>query len=395
MQRFDVGPGDTVLDPFSGTGTTVVTAVLQGVNGVGLEVNPFLSFAGQVKLDWSVDLGMFERVLVQVLEQAKPLLDSLSVERDIFTSGLDDNSIAHVQDLVSQLAAPAMPRLFEWMTPVVVHKVLILRHLIETSVPESIRPHFLLALASILRPVSNMKLTAHAFGSQVRKDDAPVYELFEQKIVKIFKDLIDLQYLSCKAGTGQIIHGDARTISAAQSSLLPASLAITSPPYLNNLDYTMQTRMELFFLRFVADMTDLRNLRKAMVICDAKAMYKDIKDSECVQDVESIQDIAHRLEIAHAGKNWGWNYAFMTTQYFGGMVRVLHAVHSLLKPGANFVLIVGESAHSGVKVPVPDILAELGERSGYRFQEINVIRRRRSSSHKYELCESAVILQKK
>jgi hypothetical protein len=152
--------------------------------------------------------------------------------------------------------------------------------------------------------------------------------------------------------------------------------------------------MELFFLRFVKNMEGLRNLRKAMVICDAKAMYKEVKDSEAVQNIQSIQKIAASLKEAHQGKKWGWDYAFMTTQYFGGMFRVLKAVKPLLKQQARFILIVGESAHSGIKVPVPDILAELGERAGYRFEEINMLRRRRSSSHNYDLCESEVILRR-
>ena len=40
----------------------------------------------------------------------------------------------------------------------------------------------------------------------------------------------------------------------------------------------MQTRLELFFLDFVKDMNDLRALRKRMIVSDAKAMYKKIKD---------------------------------------------------------------------------------------------------------------------
>jgi excisionase family DNA binding protein len=44
IERFGVEIGETILDPFSGTGTTVLTAVLRGINGIGLEVNPFLCF---------------------------------------------------------------------------------------------------------------------------------------------------------------------------------------------------------------------------------------------------------------------------------------------------------------------------------------------------------------
>ena len=395
IERYGITIGDSILDPFSGAGTTVATAVLRGVNGIGLEINPFLCFASRVKLNWDLDLREFKATLVQVLNDAEPLLKGLSAEQDLFSRSLPHEVRQRARTILSKLDEPNMPRLHKWMSPIVVQKILIIRYLIETTVPNDVRPHFLLALASILRQASNMKLTPHAFGSNKQKKDAPVYDLFAQKILKIYDDLKHLQSLSCQAGKGHIFHCDARSLGSIHADMLPASLAVTSPPYLNNLDYTMQTRMELFFLRFVNNMEELRNLRKAMVTCDAKAMYKDVKDSEEVKAVKSIQKIAQDLKQVHEGKNWGWDYAFMTTQYFGGMLKVLKSVKRLLRSHARFMLIVGESAHSGIKIPLPDILAELGERAGYGFEEINVLRRRRSSSHSYELCESEVILRRK
>lgn len=395
IERFGVGRGDTILDPFSGTGTTVVTAVLNGVNGIGLEVNPFLCFASRVKLDWSVNLSEFRVTLTHLLDEAKILLKSLSKEPGLFSPAMSADVVEKSNTILSEVDEPDMPRLHKWMTQVVVQKVLILRNLIETLVPKHIRPYFLLALAAILRPASNMKLTPHAFGSNKRKEDAPVYDLFEQKMSKIYTDLKHIQSSNNQIGKGQIFHCDARGANNLCNNMPLVSLAITSPPYLNNLDYTMQTRMELFFLKFVNSMVELRSLRKTMVTCDAKAMYKDVKDSDEVKDIQSIQKIAARLKEVHRGKNWGWDYPFMTTQYFGGMFKVLKAIKPILKRRARFVLVVGESAHSGVKVPVPDLLAELGEKAGYKAEAINVLRSRRSSSHNFELCESEVILQKK
>ena len=83
LDKYDLGKTDTILDPFSGTGTTVVTAVMRGVNGVGLEINPFLSFAARVKWDWEVDLLQFKTVLSDLLEEVQPLLDSISIERNL------------------------------------------------------------------------------------------------------------------------------------------------------------------------------------------------------------------------------------------------------------------------------------------------------------------------
>lgn len=394
LEKYSLGKGDTILDPFSGTGTTVVTAAMRGVNGVGFEVNPFLAFAAQVKLDWSVDIEQFGATMHRMLAEAQPLLDSISANQDLFSLAIPPSVEKQARAVLSRLHEPDMPRLYKWMTKVVVQKILLLDHVIRKSVAESLQPHFLLALASILRPASNMKLTAHAFGSNIYKEDSPVFDLYSQKIQKIYHDLQYMQSIDRDFGSGTIFNTDSRVFQSTQSKMLPASLAFTSPPYLNNLDYTMQTRMELFFLHFVNDMIGLRQLRKAMVTCDAKAMYKDVKDSAEVADVVSIQQVVADLKDVHQDKNWGWDYSYMTSQYFGGMLRVLKSVHTLLRPGACFVMVVGESAHSGIKVPVPELLGELGERVSYSCEAINTLRSRRSSSHTFDLRECEVILRK-
>jgi hypothetical protein len=84
----------------------------------------------------------------------------------------------------------------------------------------------------------------------------------------------------------------------------------------------------------------------------------------------------------------------MTAQYFGGILRMLQNVKGILKPGARYVIVTGESAHSGVLVPVPDITAELGQRAGFALEEIIVHRTRKTSSHDYQLKECSVVLQK-
>jgi SAM-dependent methyltransferase len=53
--RFDLGPGRCVLDPFCGTGMTLVEAKKLGVAGVGFEVNPLAEFASRTQVDWTPD----------------------------------------------------------------------------------------------------------------------------------------------------------------------------------------------------------------------------------------------------------------------------------------------------------------------------------------------------
>ena len=55
LTRFGITPLDTVLDPFCGTGTTLVECKKLGIGSVGIESTPMAHFASSVKVDWSFE----------------------------------------------------------------------------------------------------------------------------------------------------------------------------------------------------------------------------------------------------------------------------------------------------------------------------------------------------
>src|SRR4051794_3285493 len=55
LERFGIGAGQHVLDPFCGTGTVLVEAKKHGISSVGIEANPLAHFASTVKTDWAPD----------------------------------------------------------------------------------------------------------------------------------------------------------------------------------------------------------------------------------------------------------------------------------------------------------------------------------------------------
>ena len=48
LDRFGVSEGQCVLDPFCGTGTTLVECEKRNISSVGIEANPMALFASQV-----------------------------------------------------------------------------------------------------------------------------------------------------------------------------------------------------------------------------------------------------------------------------------------------------------------------------------------------------------
>lgn len=55
LDRFGIDSRQTVLDPFCGTGTTLVECKKREIPSVGIESNPMASLASRVKVDWDVD----------------------------------------------------------------------------------------------------------------------------------------------------------------------------------------------------------------------------------------------------------------------------------------------------------------------------------------------------
>ena len=56
IERFGVAPGQTIYDPFMGSGTTNVTAKTLGLNSIGVEAHPFVFRIARAKLNWDIEL---------------------------------------------------------------------------------------------------------------------------------------------------------------------------------------------------------------------------------------------------------------------------------------------------------------------------------------------------
>src|SRR5512139_3272034 len=70
IQKFNLDQESVVLDPFCGTGTTLVEAKLAGMKAIGLEGNPFPHFASSVKTDWNVDADELSAGAQQIAKDA-------------------------------------------------------------------------------------------------------------------------------------------------------------------------------------------------------------------------------------------------------------------------------------------------------------------------------------
>jgi hypothetical protein len=391
LQEFDFGPDHTVLDPFCGTGTTVVEARLNHVHSVGVEANPFAHFAGSVKVDWAVDPDQLMNCALDIAEATAMTLQGQSISDDPSPAQTTGYPVTSLRTL-----EPARAKLLikDSISPLPLHKTLVLLEHVNVYAAACGYNHLRLALANALvNKISNLR-----FGPEVgvgkQKEDAPVIAAWLHEVGKIVQDL---RWAAGRTAPPAIVHlADARDLNHL---LQPCSVdgIITSPPYPNEKDYTRTTRLESVLLGFIADMPQLRALKKTLVRSNTRSVYVEDQDDQWVAHHTEIQRIAHEIEARRLalGKTSGFEklYGRVTKLYFGGMARHFAALRQVLRPGARLAYVVGDQAsYLQVMIRTGQLLADVAERSGYRVERIDLFRTRFATATQSELREEVVVL---
>ena len=394
LDRFGVRPSSIVLDPFCGTGTTLVECKKLGIGSVGIESNPMAYFASAVKVDWSIEPSALAEYSSTVAAETKIALDQSGIDR---WSGLPLFASNGSSQFPVRGLSPEQSKLLlkDSISPMPLHKSLVLLDVIDQHGDSKLRRCGRLALANALvHRIGNLKFGPEVGTGQI-KDDAPVLEAWLDSMATIVRDL---SLLRDRAEVpSQVIRADSRE---ADSALEPASVdvVITSPPYPNEKDYTRTTRLESVVLGFIRDRRELRSLKKDLIRSNTRGVYKsDADDREVVDNVE-IRNIAHAIERRRVelGKTSGFErlYPRVTQLYFGGMMRHLASLRPVLRPGAKLAYVVGDQAsYLRVMIHTGRILAGLAKSLGYEVTGIDLFRTRLSTVTGGQLREEVVLLE--
>lgn len=391
LQRFGVGEGQRVLDPFSGTGTTVVECKKLGMEGVGVEANPMAHFAAEVKIDWTPDPDGLAAHADKVAEAASAKLRAGGVGEDPVLL-LEPKSPYPLRGLPDEGASLLLT---DSLSPVPLHKTLVLLETLDELRDDRFWRHERLALArALVFKISNLH-----FGPEVGvgkpKSDAAVVALWREAVGVMVDDLQALR--SLPAAPAHIHHADARQLACV---LAPNSIdaVITSPPYPNEKDYTRTTRLESVLLGFVRDKAELQALKRGLVRSNTRGVYKADDDDRWVAGHPEITRIADAIEARRIelGKTSGFErlYARVTKLYFGGMARHLAELRPALRPGARLAYVVGDQAsYLRVMIRTGQLLADIARPLGYEVEGIDLFRTRLATATKEQLREEVVVLR--
>ena len=401
LSKFQIEPGATVLDPFVGTGTTLVECQKLGIHGVGLDANPLTAFASRVKTNWAIDLPHFRRRRNALLRQLRNKLADEDRPAQLSFADLE------VSEAPGAYAARGHTRHDEIVALIpkgainsrLLEKTLILREAIFEESDTSIRDLFLLALVAMaVEDVSNLSFGPEVYVSRQRQD-ADVYGLFAKRLQKMESDLEAVQALP-RLGHSQVYHADARCLSQFVETLVDG--VITSPPYPNEKDYTRITRLEMALLGFIRDKKDLRALKQGLLRSNTRNVFVKDDNAQHVRDIPAIVGIAEEIErrrIAR-GANSGFEklYPRVVLEYFGGMYRVLAELEKVMRRGAKAAIVVGDQmSYFRTPIQTAELLAEVVIHKQLKFKVLDIEewRTRKATATRMDICEAILLLSRR
>ncbi len=390
LSEFGLTKNDIVLDPFCGTGTTLVEAKLQGIPSIGIEANPFAHFASSVKIDWHIDP-------IGLLKTAKEV--SIKANKEMEKQGISDSpSLKNLNFLSFRQLTKEQEKLIlkDSLSPLPLHKCLILLNIINEYKPTPFYKYLSLAFAnSAVFQFSNLRFGPEVGVGKLKKD-AEVVAPWLNQILKIVNDLAqsDLEIADVPANA---LLSDSRNLKELLKGY-KISAVITSPPYPNEKDYTRTTRLESVLLGFINSNEELRKFKKTLLRSNTRGVYKGDNDDNYVKMFPEIQRIAEEIENRRIelGKTSGFEklYHKVTRLYFGGIAKHLIELQSVLKPNAYLAYVVGDQAsYLRVMIRTGHLIAEIAQSLGYELVRIDLFRTRFSTATKTDLNEEVVILR--
>jgi len=393
LGRFDGSSQKCVLDPFCGTGTTIVECKKLGIPSVGVEAHPMAHFASATKVAWDVDPAELEESSRRIAAAATAELEANGV--------IDDPAPALIAEMPDRQKLRTIPPEIEKLllknsiSPLPLHKALVLRDAIRSRRNGGCRAHQLLALAkALITTIGNLEFGPEV-GVRPAKADAPVVSRWLRLVQEMADDLRIVKPLTSVPAKAH--HADSRDIAklVAPESI---DMVITSPPYPNEKDYTRTTRLETVLLGFITSKKELQALKRTMVRSNTRGVYKGDSDHQLVADHVEIQRIAEAIEARRVelGKTSGFErlYAKVTKLYFGGMARHLAGLRQVLRPNAQVAYVVGDQAsYLRIMIRTGQILASIAEPLGYEVVGIDLFRTRLATATREQLREEVVVLR--
>lgn len=330
--------GNLILDPFAGSGTTNIEALLTQRHSVGIDVDPFSRFISIVKttpLDEN-NLKATQKYLLRSILNYKP-------------------------SKVSESDIPTFPYRDNWFNKEIVFELAYLKKTIESlDTYEGIKNFFKVCFSSIIRSVSNAddNCTRTVIRKKLNKKVYPADALkrFAEVILTNVPKMIEFsqkcpQHVKVSFPNGM----DARTIKHKANSF---NLALTSPPYANAVDYPRTHQLESYWLGLAnGSLTPLKKKHvgtESVPSNEYKILHKIGVDEADITLYKIFKKDPRRAYIAF--------------KYLDDMRQNLIEVHRVLKKGGRYIIVVGNNRIRGELFENWKYIMDLAKDIGFKIE---------------------------
>ncbi len=398
IESFGILAGQTIYDPFMGSGTTNLTAKTLGINSYGVEAHPFVFKIAQAKLNWDIKKAEVSSVIEYIQ-------NNLTTEVNEMIKFPNFHIEHHFPEL-----------LFKCYEKRTLIELLVLRNII-TNVKlnnEGIRHFFFVVVTALLRQISTAA-TGWPYIAPNKTKSSSLNKNVLVEFCRLARSMIeDIELIKIESKgrfTGSqhlLINGDARN---TKEYIKEGSIdhVFTSPPYLNNFDYADRTRLELYFWGEAKTWGDIsKDVRtKLMTSATTQIVRNDKKyrisrsfQTECPKVAKLVSAAVYQLSELRKTKGGKKSYDLMVAGYFNDIHQVIKEVYRVLKPNTKALFVLGDSAPYGVHIATDTLIGEIGIGVGFNDYNIEVLRKRgdkwknNPQRHGVSLRESIVILSK-
>lgn len=340
-------PGEIVLDPMVGSGTTLLEALRNERNAIGLDIDPLAVLISTVKtstISASSTLQIGQEIVARVALSLAQNREQLQVQ---LAAAFDEETRSFIN---------------YWFDPETQLELYALKTEIDKVAQPDVHRFLQLALSAIIITKSGGVSLAwdlahtrpHKLKQGVPKSARPALPDFSRRLIRNAESLTDFTVVT----KARVDLGNAERIALADESV---DLIFTSPPYASNaIDYMRASKFALVWLgRSIAELKSLR--------------------SECIGG-ESTRDFAmesllpQTTEVVTAITTKNLKRGLALRRYYSEMTRVLKESYRVLKHDRAAVFVVGSAVMSGIDSAAERCLSEIAVSVGFELIDIRVRR---------------------
>lgn len=340
--------GESVLDPMCGSGTVVLEAMLNNRVGVGVDIDPIARLITKVKTTPIPSETL--NIAVDALNQQIAILS----KSDEYIPSIPE---FHYRD--------------NWFRPFVLKELAIINDSIkgmglsnQISDWNNVSDFFQLVMSSIIRDVSNADphCTRTVLRKKVVKKISPgdTLERFSHRLNRQSEEMKKFSQVANDLHVKEII---LPISTALETGLYDESidLAVTSPPYINAVDYPRTHQLEMYWLGLLGD-GPLSKVKRKYI--GTETVYKDEYRDLKVSGLDTLDPVLKQIYKLDPRR------AFIAYKFFEDMRNQLQEMMRVLKPGSRYCVTIGNNLIRGVRVKSHEILAEIAESSiGFELEK--------------------------